>query len=86
MADSYQTNGEVLQDFLKNLNIKVFIWDEFHDRYLISNLMGVSVPYGFDTTKKSEATRWSMLTPQDADDVRQEFSEGDPYRRRRLWA
>ncbi len=71
---------------LKNLNIKVFIWDEFHDRYLISNLMGVSVPYGFDTTKKSEATRWSMLTPQDADDVRQEFSEGDPYRRRRLWA
>jgi hypothetical protein len=71
---------------IKSLSIKVLIWDEFHDRYLISNLMGISVPYGFDTTKKSEATRWSMLSPQDADDVRQEFTEGDPQRRRRLWA
>jgi hypothetical protein len=72
--------------FINNLKIKVFIWDEFHDRYLISNLMGISVPYGFDTTKKREATRWSMLSPQDSDDVRQEFTEGDPQRRRRLWA
>ncbi len=70
---------------LKKLNINVFIWDEFHDRYLISNLMGVSVPYGFDTTNKSDATRWTMLSPQDTDDVRQEFSEGDPQRRRKLW-
>jgi hypothetical protein len=69
---------------LKNLDIKVFVWDEFHDRYLISNLMGISVPYGFDTTKKNEATRWSMLSPQDANDVREEFTEGDPQFRRKL--
>jgi len=69
---------------LKNLSVKVFIWDEFHDRYLISNLMGISVPYGFDTTKKVEATRWSMLSPQDANDVREEFTEGDPQFRRKL--
>lgn len=69
----------------KNLRVNVFIWDEFHDRYLISNLMGISVPYGFDATKKIESTRWSMLSPQDADDVRQEFTEGDPQRRRKLW-
>jgi hypothetical protein len=71
---------------IRSLSIKVFIWDEFHDRYLISNLMGISVPYGFDTTKKNESTRWSMLSPQDTDDVRQEFTEGDPQRRRKLWA
>jgi len=69
---------------LKNLTIKVFIWDEFHDRYLVSNLMGISVPYGFDTTKKVESTRWSMLSPQDANDVREEFTEGDPLFRRKL--
>lgn len=69
---------------LKNLKINIFIWDEFHDRYLISNLMGISVPYGFDTTKKNEATRWSMLSPHDADDVRQEFTAGDPLFRRKL--
>lgn len=71
---------------LKNQKIKVFIWDEFHDRYLVSNLMGISAPYGFDTTKKNEATRWSMLSPQDTNDVREEFSEGDPqFRRKRQW-
>jgi hypothetical protein len=69
---------------LKNLNIEVFIWDEFHDRYVVSNLMGISVPYGFDTTNKNEATRWSMLSTQDADDVREEFTEGDPQFRRTL--
>jgi hypothetical protein len=69
---------------LKSLSIKVFIWDEFHDRYLVSNLMGISVPHGFDTTKKDEATRWSMLSPQDANDVREEFTEGDPFFRRKL--
>lgn len=69
---------------LNNLSIKVFVWDEFHDRYLVSNLMGISVPYGFDTTNKNEATRWSMLTTQDANDVREEFTEGDPQFRRTL--
>lgn len=69
---------------LKSLRIQVFIWDEFHDRYLISNLMGISVPYGFDTTKKNEATRWSMLSAQDTNDVREEFTKGDPLFRRKL--
>lgn len=69
---------------LKKLSINVFVWDEFHDRYLVSNLMGISVPYGFDTTGKDEATRWSMLSTEDANDVREEFTEGDPRKRRKL--
>ncbi|MNL94763.1 hypothetical protein D3C81_45550 [compost metagenome] len=69
---------------LSKLSIKVFIWDEFHDRYFVSNLMGISVPHGFDTTKKDEATRWSMLSTQDANDVREEFTDGDPQFRRTL--
>ena len=71
-------------EVLRKLDIKVFVWDEFHDRYLISNLMGISVPYGFDTSKKEDETRWTMLSPEDADDVRVEFSGGDPQKRRKL--
>jgi hypothetical protein len=70
---------------LKALRIEIFVWNEFHDRFLISNLMGISIPYGFDTSAKADETRWTMLTPEDADDVRIEFSAGDPRKRRRLF-
>ena len=40
--------GEVLR--AAGLSAVVFIWDDFHDRYLISNLVGISLPNGFDTT------------------------------------
>ena len=33
------------------LSFEVFLWDDFHDRYLISDLVGILVPYGFDTTR-----------------------------------
>ena len=42
--------GPVLSQ--SNLKAEVFIWDDFHDRYLISNLGGILVPYGFDTSSK----------------------------------
>jgi hypothetical protein len=69
---------------LASLRVNVFIWDEFHDRYLISNLMGISVPYGFDTSTKEDETRWTMLSAEDTDDVRNEFTDGDPMFRRTL--
>lgn len=86
-SDWKKSFGDVLETdpVVSALKIKIFIWDEFHDRYLISNLMGISIPYGFDITAKKEATRWSMLSPQDVDDIGQEFSEGDPQFRRKLW-
>src|SRR5918999_6222180 len=33
------------------LVVEVFIWDDFHDRYLVSDLVGISLPNGFDTTQ-----------------------------------
>ena len=36
------------------LQAEVFVWDDFHDRYLISNLVGISLPNGFDTDGKSQ--------------------------------
>lgn len=69
---------------LRSLKVEIFVWDEFHDRYLVSNLMGISIPYGFDTSNKQDETRWTTLTPEDADDIRIEFSAGDPRKRRKL--
>lgn len=68
------------------MRIGVFIWNEFHDRFVISDLMGASVPYGFDTTAKKDETRWTLLSAQDSEDVRAEFSAGDPQKRRVLQA
>ena len=61
---------------LKNLSLKieVYIWDDFHDRYLISNLIGISCPNGFDiTTNVNDITTWTKLGKVDKDDVQREF-------------
>src|SRR5690606_30233327 len=52
------------------LRLEVFIWDDFHDRYVISDLVGISVPYGFDTTSDPNArTTWTRLSRDDREDV-----------------
>ena len=59
------------------LQVKVFVWDDFHDRYLISNLIGILLPNGFDTndTKRNDRTRWTRLGRSDRDDVQREFDK-----------
>ena len=65
--------GPVLSQ--SNLKAEVFIWDDFHDRYLISNLGGILVPYGFDTSSKpDDLTTWSRLGRSTRDDVQLEFA------------
>jgi hypothetical protein len=57
-----------------SISAEVFIWDDFHDRYLISDLIGVSLPYGFDTTTdESSFTTWTRLGRHDRDDIQREF-------------
>ena len=57
------------------LNLNVYIWDDFHDRYLISNLAGISLQNGFDTTTKKDAkTTWCLMSRADRDDVQKEFA------------
>jgi len=56
------------------LTAEVFIWDDFHDRYIISDLVGVSVPNGFDTTTNiSQRTTWNRLGRGERDDIQREF-------------
>ena len=56
------------------LRAKVFVWDDFHDRYLISNLAGISLPNGFDTSNDpAEETTWARLGSCERDDIQREF-------------
>jgi hypothetical protein len=61
------------------ITVEVFLWDDIHDRYLITDLIGISLPYGFGTTKASNAqTTWTRLGRSDRDAVQREF---DPAHR-----
>ena len=65
------------------LRAEVFVWADFHDRYLISNLIGISLPNGFDTTADPRSiTTWTRLGRAERDDVQREFEE--PSRRHTL--
>ena len=56
------------------LEAEVFIWDDFHDRYLISNLIGISLSNGFDTSRAPDARcTWTRLGTKDRDEVQREF-------------
>ena len=59
------------------LRAEVFIWTDFHDRYLLSNLVGISLPNGFDVPGAPGAvTTWTRLGRRDRDDVQREFDPG----------
>lgn len=50
------------------LQAEVFGWDDFHDRYLITDVVGMSVPAGFDVTAKpNDLSTWSRLGRDDKD-------------------
>lgn len=44
-------------------------------RYLVSNLIGISLPNGFDTTASPRPTTWSRLGRPDRDDIQREFDK-----------
>jgi hypothetical protein len=52
------------------VNAEVFIWDDFHERYLITELVGISVPAGFDVTgKANDWSTWGRLGRGDKDKI-----------------
>jgi len=53
----------------------VHVWDDFHDRYLLSDLIGIVLSNGFDESPNGQAkTTWSRLSRSDLEDVFKEFS------------
>lgn len=58
----------------EGLTATVFVWDDFHDRYLITDIIGVSIPYGFDISNNpNEITTWTRLGRNDKDSIQREF-------------
>ena len=56
------------------LGVNVFIWDDFHDRYFISNLIGILMPNGFDVSRKTDdTTTWARISREGRVDVQSEF-------------
>lgn len=61
-------------DSKADLSIEVSIWDDFHDRCMISDLIGVSLSNGFDVSSKpDDITTWTRLSRIDRDDLQREF-------------
>ena len=56
-----------------NLKAEVFIWDDFHDRYLISDLVGIQMSNGFDTSTGPLKTIWSRIGRTDREAVEHDF-------------
>ena len=51
-------------DLLARAGLKadVYMWERMHDRYLISDLVGINVPYGFDiAADPADTSTWSRL-------------------------
>ena len=55
------------------LQAEVFVWERFHDRFLISNLIGISLPNGFDIDSRDQSTHWTRLGRTDRDNIQREF-------------
>jgi hypothetical protein len=56
-----------------NSTVNVFVWDNFHDRYLLTNQIGISMPNGFDIAKYEEWTTWTRVSRTDKENVEGEF-------------
>lgn len=57
------------------LQAAVYCWDDFHDRFLASDLIGLSWSNGFDTNAdQSSSVTVSRLSRKDRDELQKEFS------------
>ena len=65
------------------LSAEIFGWDDFHDRYLIADVIGICVPAGFDISgKPGDLSTWGRLGREDKDKIQRLF---DPAARQPKW-
>lgn len=60
------------------LSAEVFFWRDFHDRYLITDIIGVMIGAGFDTTTaQDEGSAWARLSRKHREDWQRKFDPAD---------
>lgn len=65
------------------ISAEIFGWDDFHDRYLIADVVGIIVPAGFDVTgQQNDCSTWGRLGREDKDKIQRLF---DPAARQPKW-
>jgi hypothetical protein len=62
-----------------DFQIEVFIWDDIHDRHIITDLMGVLLANGLDTSTSGESTTWARLGRKERDYIQRRY---DPANRK----
>lgn len=64
------------------MDIDIFLWSDFHDRYLLSDLIAISMSNGFDTSNDHQAiATWTRMDyATEKDNIYREF---DPKSKRR---
>jgi hypothetical protein len=68
------------------LQVEIFVWDDHHDRYLITDLIGIEMGNGYDTTSNSnDITTWSRLGRATRDDIQREFDPAANRHVLRYW-
>ena len=57
-----------------SLTADIYFWHDFHDRYLVTDVIGLSIPAGFDTTTNpNDLTTWSRVSPHDREQWQRQF-------------
>ena len=59
-------------------SVEIYIWDDFHDRHLITDLLGIQMGNGFDVTRKhKDRTTWTRLSRPARDSIQREFDPAE---------
>ncbi|WP_052813066.1 hypothetical protein [Desulfonatronum thioautotrophicum] len=56
-----------------DFEVEVFIWDEIHDRYIITDIIGILMGNGLDTSKSNERTTWARLGRNERDEIQRRY-------------
>lgn len=57
-----------------DMKADVFIWEDTHDRYLVSDIISISLPYGFDIGGDGEPpTTWSRIGTKEIERLQLEY-------------
>jgi len=62
----------------RNVKCTFYLWERFHDRYLLTNLMGILMANGFDSEEDDSLTTWCRMGNGDRDAVQAEFTRNSP--------
>jgi hypothetical protein len=58
----------------QGLQAEVFIWSEFHDRHLITDVIGITASAGFDVSNRpDDLTTWSRMGRESKDAIQRQF-------------